>query len=148
LMKNQPLAYNKDNQEDKEPLFDTIDTLLGSLRVYADMMGAITVKSENMRNAALRGYATATDLADYLVRKNVPFRDAHEVVGLSVAYGIKQNKDLAELSLEELQQFSDQISEDVFDVLTLEGSVAARNHLGGTAPEQVKAAIKHARTKQ
>lgn len=145
LMKNQPLAYNKDNQEDKEPLFDTIDTLLGSLRVYADMMGAISVKPDNMRNAALRGYATATDLADYLVRKDVPFRDAHEVVGLSVAYGIKQNKDLAELSLEELQQFSDQISEDVFDVLTLEGSVAARNHLGGTAPEQVKKAIQQAR---
>jgi argininosuccinate lyase len=146
LMKNQPLAYNKDNQEDKEPLFDTIDTLLGSLRVYADMMTAITVKSDNMRNAALRGYATATDLADYLVRKSVPFRDAHEVVGLSVAYGIKQNKDLAELSLEELQQFSDQISEDVFEVLTLEGSVAARNHLGGTAPNQVKAAIQFARS--
>jgi argininosuccinate lyase len=146
LMKNQPLAYNKDNQEDKEPLFDTIDTLLGSLRVYADMMSAITVKPENMRNAALRGYATATDLADYLVRKNVPFRDAHEVVGLSVAYGIKQGKDLAELSLEELQQFSDHISEDVFDVLTLEGSVAARNHLGGTAPEQVKKAIELARS--
>jgi argininosuccinate lyase len=145
LMKNQPLAYNKDNQEDKEPLFDTIDTLLGSLRVYADMMSAITVKPENMRNAALRGYATATDLADYLVRKNVPFRDAHEVVGLSVAYGIKQGKDLAELSLEELQQFSDHISEDVFDVLTLEGSVAARNHLGGTAPEQVRKAIATAR---
>ncbi|OUR72523.1 argininosuccinate lyase [Methylophaga sp. 41_12_T18] len=148
LMKNQPLAYNKDNQEDKEPLFDTIDTLLGSLRVYADMMGAITVKPDNMRNAALRGYATATDLADYLVRKDVPFRDAHEVVGLSVAYGIKQNKDLAELSLEELQQFSAHISEDVFDVLTLEGSVAARDHLGGTAPKQVKAAIKQARSQQ
>ncbi|OUR65801.1 argininosuccinate lyase [Methylophaga sp. 42_25_T18] len=146
LMKNQPLAYNKDNQEDKEPLFDTIDTLLGSLRVYADMMGAITVKEDAMRNAALRGYATATDLADYLVRKNVAFRDAHEVVGLSVAYGIKHNKDLAELSLAELQQFSDQISEDVFDVLTLEGSIAARNHLGGTAPEQVKKAIRYARS--
>jgi argininosuccinate lyase len=145
LMKNQPLAYNKDNQEDKEPLFDTIDTLLGSLRVYADMMGAVSVKPDNMRNAALRGYATATDLADYLVRKDVPFRDAHEVVGLSVAYGIKQNKDLAELSLEELQQFSDHIAEDVFDVLTLEGSVAARNHLGGTAPEQVKKAVTTAR---
>ena len=145
LMKNQPLAYNKDNQEDKEPLFDTIDTLIGSLRVYADMMGAITVKPDNMRNAALRGYATATDLADYLVRKDVAFRDAHEVVGLSVAYGIKQGKDLAELSLEELQQFSDQISEDVFEVLTLEGSVAARNHLGGTAPEQVRNAITVAR---
>ena len=145
LMKNQPLAYNKDNQEDKEPLFDTIDTLLGSLRVYADMMGAISVNADSMRNAAMRGYATATDLADYLVRKDVPFRDAHEVVGLSVAYGIKHNKDLAELSLEELQQFSDQISDDVFDVLTLEGSVAARNHLGGTAPEQVKFAINVAR---
>ncbi|MCX4187982.1 argininosuccinate lyase [Methylophaga sp. OBS4] len=145
LMKNQPLAYNKDNQEDKEPLFDTIDTLLGSLRVYADMMAVITVKKDNMRQAALRGYATATDLADYLVRKGTPFRDAHEVVGLSVAYGIKHNKDLSEMSLEELQQFSDQISDDVFEVLTLEGSVAARNHLGGTAPEQVRAAIKKAR---
>jgi argininosuccinate lyase len=145
LMKNQPLAYNKDNQEDKEPLFDTIDTLLGSLRVYADMMGVITVKADNMRQAALRGYATATDLADYLVRKGTPFRDAHEVVGLSVAYGLKHNKDLSEMSLDELRQFSDQIGEDVFEVLTLEGSVAARNHLGGTAPEQVRAAIKKAR---
>ncbi|BDZ73975.1 argininosuccinate lyase [Methylophaga marina] len=142
LMKNQPLAYNKDNQEDKEPLFDTIDTLLGSLRVYADMMSVITVKADNMRQAALRGYATATDLADYLVRKGTPFRDAHEVVGLSVAYGIKHKKDLSELTLAELQQFSANIDEDVFDVLTLEGSVAARDHLGGTAPEQVKAAIK------
>ena len=147
LMKNQPLAYNKDNQEDKEPLFDTIDTLLGSLRVYADMMAAITTKPDNMRNAALRGYATATDLADYLVRKGVAFRDAHEVVGLSVAYGIKHNKDLSEMSLTELQAFSGQISDDVFDVLTLEGSVAARDHLGGTAPNQVRAAVKAARTK-
>jgi argininosuccinate lyase len=145
LMKNQPLAYNKDNQEDKEPLFDTIDTLLGSLRVYADMMAAITVKADNMRQSALRGYATATDLADYLVRKGIPFRDAHEVVGLSVAYGLKHNKDLSEMSLQELKQFSDQIEDDVFDVLTLEGSVAARNHLGGTAPEQVRAAVKRAR---
>ncbi|WP_438971242.1 argininosuccinate lyase [Methylophaga sp.] len=145
LMKNQPLAYNKDNQEDKEPLFDTIDTLLGSLRVYADMMGAITVKASNMRQSALRGYATATDLADYLVRKGTPFRDAHEVVGLSVAYAIKHQKDLSALELSELQQFSDQIDEDVFDVLTLEGSVAARDHLGGTAPRQVRAAIKRAR---
>ncbi|EMR12191.1 argininosuccinate lyase [Methylophaga lonarensis MPL] len=145
LMKNQPLAYNKDNQEDKEPLFDTIDTLLGSLRVYADMMGVIKVKKNNMRQAALKGYATATDLADYLVRKGLPFRDAHEVVGLSVAYGIRQNKDLSELSLEELRQFSDQINEDVFAVLTLEGSVAARNHLGGTAPAQVREAISFAR---
>jgi len=148
LMKNQPLAYNKDNQEDKEPLFDTIDTLLGSLRVYADMMAAISVKKDNMRNAALRGYATATDLADYLVRKGVAFRDAHEVVGLSVAYGIKHKKDLSELSLEELQSFSDQISGDVFEVLTLEGSVAARDHLGGTAPNQVRAAIRYARSQR
>ncbi len=145
LMKNQPLAYNKDNQEDKEPLFDTIDTLLGSLRVYADMMAAISVKADNMRESALRGYATATDLADYLVRKGTPFRDAHEVVGLSVAYGLKHKKDLSAMSLEELQQFSDRIEADVFDVLTLEGSVAARNHLGGTAPAQVRAAIKRAR---
>ncbi len=145
LMKNQPLAYNKDNQEDKEPLFDTIDTLLGSLRVYADMMAAITVKADNMRESALRGYATATDLADYLVRKGTPFRDAHEVVGLSVAYGIKHKKDLSAMNLEELQQFSDKIEADVFDVLTLEGSVAARNHLGGTAPAQVRTAITRAR---
>ncbi|MBE0438365.1 MAG: argininosuccinate lyase [Gammaproteobacteria bacterium] len=148
LMKNQPLAYNKDNQEDKEPLFDTIDTLLGSLRVYADMMAAITVKPDNMRTAALRGYATATDLADYLVRKGVAFRDAHEVVGLSVAYGIKHNKDLSELSLDELRSFSDQIDEDVFEVLTLEGSVAARDHLGGTAPNQVRSAIRYARSQR
>jgi argininosuccinate lyase len=148
LMKNQPLAYNKDNQEDKEPLFDTIDTLLGSLRVYADMMVAISVKADNMRNAALRGYATATDLADYLVRKGVAFRDAHEVVGLSVAYGIKHKKDLSELSLVELQSFSAQISDDVFEVLTLEGSVAARDHLGGTAPNQVRAAIRYARSQR
>ena len=145
LMKSQPLAYNKDNQEDKEPLFDTIDTLLGSLRVYADMMAAITVKPDNMRQAALRGYATATDLADYLVRKGVAFRDAHEVVGLSVAYGIKHQKDLSELTLDELQSFSPHISDDVFEVLTLEGSVAARDHLGGTAPKQVRAAIAKAR---
>lgn len=146
LMKNQPLAYNKDNQEDKEPLFDTIDTLLGSLRVYADMLVVLTVKKDNMRLAALKGYATATDLADYLVRKGVAFRDAHEVVGLSVAYAIKHQKDLSSLTLQQLQQFSDQISDDVFSVLTLEGSVAARNHLGGSAPEQVKKAIQIARS--
>jgi argininosuccinate lyase len=112
------------------------------------MMSVITLKPENMRNAALSGYATATDLADYLVRKGVAFRDAHEVVGLSVAYGIKHNKDLSEMSLEELQAFSDQISADVFDVLTLEGSVAARDHLGGTAPNQVRTAIKYARAQR
>ena len=145
LMKSQPLAYNKDNQEDKEPLFDTIDTLRGCLRAYADMVPAITPNKDQMREAAMRGYSTATDLADYAVRKGIPFRDAHEIVGKAVAYGIAQNKDLSELSLEELQQFSSIIEQDVFDVLTLEGSVNARNHLGGTAPAQVKAAIQRAR---
>ena len=145
LMKSQPLAYNKDNQEDKEPLFDTIDTLRGCLRAYADMVPAITPNKEQMREAAMRGYSTATYLADYAVRKGIPFRDAHEIVGKAVAYGIAQNKDLSELSLEELQQFSSIIEQDVFDVLTLEGSVNARNHLGGTAPAQVKAAIQRAR---
>lgn len=144
LMKSQPLAYNKDNQEDKEPLFDTLDTVQGCLRAFADMIPALEPKREVMREAARRGFATATDLADYLVRKGLAFRDAHEVVGQSVAYGVAEGKDLSEMSLGELQQFSDIISEDVFDVLTLEGSVAARNHLGGTAPEQVKAAAKRA----
>ena len=145
LMKSQPLAYNKDNQEDKEPIFDLLDTLSDCLKAYADMMPAITTRKENMLTAARKGYATATDLADYLVKKGMPFRDAHEVVGKSVAYGIEQKKDLGELSLSELQQFSDSISEDVFDVLTLEGSVAARNHIGGTAPEQVRAAAANCR---
>src|SRR5690554_4957453 len=141
LMKSQPLAYNKDNQEDKEPLFDLIDTLRDCLHAYADMMPAIKPKKENLYKAALQGYATATDLADYLVRKGIAFRDAHEIVGKSVAYGIEQKKDLSELSLAELQQFSAQISDDVFAVLTLEGSVQARNHVGGTAPAQVRAAV-------
>jgi len=141
LMKSQPLAYNKDNQEDKEPLFDTIDTVRGSLRAFADMMPAIGCKKENMYNAAKQGFSTATDLADYLVRKGMPFRDAHEVVGKSVAYGVETAKDLSEMSLDELKQFSDMITDDVFEVLTLEGSVAARNHIGGTAPEQVKLAV-------
>lgn len=145
LMKSQPLAYNKDNQEDKEPLFDVIDTLQGCLRAYADMIPAISPKKEKMREAALRGFSTATDLADYLVRQGVAFRDAHEIVGKSVAYGIQQSKDLGEMSLEELQQFSDQIQADVFEVLTLEGSVAARDHIGGTAPRQVRAAVTRAR---
>ncbi len=140
LMKSQPLAYNKDNQEDKEPLFDVIDTLKGCLKAYADMVPAIQVKAESMREAAKRGFSTATDLADYLVVKGLPFRDAHEVVGKAVGYGVAQKKDLADMSLEELQGFSDIIKEDVFDVLTLEGSVNARNHLGGTAPVQVMAA--------
>lgn len=145
LMKGQPLAYNKDNQEDKEPLFDTIDTVRGSLKVYADMMAALMVKKENMERAALQGFSTATDLADYLVRKGVPFRDAHEVVGKAVRLGVDTNRDLAEMSLEELQQFSSAIGEDVFDVLTLQGSVSARNHLGGTAPAQVREAVVRAR---
>lgn len=141
LMKSQPLAYNKDNQEDKEPLFDTIDTVLGSLRAFADMMPAIGCKKENMYNAAKQGFSTATDLADYLVRKGLPFRDAHEVVGKAVALGVETEKDLSEMTLEELQQFSDMITDDVFEVLTLEGSVAARDHIGGTAPNQVKKAV-------
>ncbi|TCS38242.1 argininosuccinate lyase [Reinekea marinisedimentorum] len=144
LMKSQPLAYNKDNQEDKEPLFDTIDTLAGSLRAFADMVPHIQAKRDNMELAAAKGYSTATDLADYLVKKGLPFRDAHEVVGESVAFGIKEGKDLSELTLEQLQAFSDLITADVFDVLTLSGSVAARDHLGGTAPNQVKAACERA----
>ncbi|MFC3152554.1 argininosuccinate lyase [Litoribrevibacter euphylliae] len=147
LMKAQPLAYNKDNQEDKEPLFDVIDTVKGCLRAYADMVPAIQVNEEAMREAARRGFSTATDLADYLVRKGMPFRDAHEVVGKSVGYGIEQGKDLSEMSLEELQQFSDTITEDVFDILTLEGSVNARDHIGGTAPAQVLAAAGRAKQK-
>ena len=147
LMKAQPLAYNKDNQEDKEPLFDIVDTLRGSLKVYADMMAALEVKRENMERAALQGFSTATDLADYLVRKGVAFRDAHEVVGKAVRYGVENGRDLAQLSLDELRRFSVAIDEDVFDVLTLEGSVAARNHPGGTAPAQVGAAIARARAR-
>ncbi len=147
LMKGQPLAYNKDNQEDKEPLFDTVDTLKGSLRVFADMMPALRVKPAAMLAAARSGFSTATDLADYLVRKGLPFRDAHEVVGRAVRHGVEQGRDLADMSLEELRGFSDRIGEDVFTVLTLEGSVAARNHIGGTAPEQVRAAIVRARTR-
>ncbi len=147
LMKSQPLAYNKDNQEDKEPLFDTVDTVLGCLRAFADMMPAITCKHDNMYKAAKQGFSTATDLADYLVRKNLPFRDAHEVVGKAVAMGVSTGKDLSELTLEELQQFSDKIETDVFEVLTLEGSVQSRNHVGGTAPEQVRKAIALARKK-
>lgn len=145
LMKGQPLAYNKDNQEDKEPLFDAIDTVMGSLRAFADMVPAIEPKRDNMREAARRGFATATDLADYLVKKGVAFRDAHEIVGKAVGYGVQTEKDLAQMSLDELRQFSDTITEDVFNVLTLEGSVNARNHVGGTAPAQVKAACERAR---
>lgn len=141
LMKSQPLAYNKDNQEDKEPLFDTIDTILGSLRAFADMVPAIQAKRDNMYRAAKQGFSTATDLADYLVVKGLPFRDAHEVVGKAVALGVETGRDLSEMALSELQGFSEIIQQDVFDVLTLEGSVAARNHIGGTAPEQVLKAV-------
>ena len=145
LMKSQPLAYNKDNQEDKEPLFDTVDNLKGSLKVFAEMIPAIRCNAEPMRQAALKGFATATDLADYLVRKGAAFRDAHEVVGKSVAYCIDKGLELADLDLAQLQDFSALIGEDVFEYLTLEGSVAARDHIGGTAPTQVRAAIKRAR---
>lgn len=145
LMKGQPLAYNKDNQEDKEPLFDVADTLLVTLQIYADMMRGVRVNTANMRQAALEGFATATDLADYLVKKGMPFRDAHEVVAFAVKRGVATQKDLAEMSLEELQTFSQMIADDVYSVLTLEGSVASRNHVGGTAPAQVRNAIQQAR---
>ncbi len=145
LMKGQPLAYNKDNQEDKEPLFDTVDNLKGCLKVFADMIPAIRCQRDAMRRAAMQGFATATDLADYLVCKGVPFRDAHEVVGKAVAFCVERGRDLSACTLEELQQFSGDIEQDVFAVLTLEGSVAARNHIGGTAPEQVRQAVARAR---
>jgi len=145
LMKSQPLAYNKDNQEDKEPLFDTIDTLKGSLRAFADMMPAVEINADAMRKAALQGFSTATDLADYLVRKGIPFRDAHEIVGKAVGLGVETGRDLSEMSLQELQQFDATIGDDVFEVLTLEGSVAARDHTGGTAPEQVRRQVAAAR---
>ena len=144
LMKSQPLAYNKDNQEDKEPLFDTIDTVLDSLRAFADMVPAVKPKVEPMREAARRGFSTATDLADYLVGLGLPFRDAHKGVGKAVAHGINTGLDLAEMDLATLQTFCSEIRQDVFDVLTLEGSIAARDHLGGTAPGQVAAAAERA----
>lgn len=144
LMKSQPLAYNKDNQEDKEPLFDAVNTVSDCLRAFADMIPAIRSRKDSMLEAATRGFSTATDLADYLVRKGIPFRDSHEIVGKSVAYGLEQGKDLSEMSLQELQQFSDTIEDDVFEVLTLQGSVAARNHIGGTAPKQVREAADRA----
>ena len=146
LMKGQPLAYNKDNQEDKEPLFDTVDTVTDTLRIFADMAGGITVKPDNMRAAALQGYATATDLADYLVKKGLPFRDAHEAVARAVRACDATGLDLSEMALADLQAFSPLIGDDVFAVLTLEGSVAARDHVGGTAPKQVRAAIARVRS--
>ena len=141
LMKGQPLAYNKDNQEDKEPLFDTVDTLKDTLRIFAEMVGGITVKPQAMEAAALRGYATATDLADYLTKKGLPFRDAHETVAHAVKSAISHNVDLSELPLSVLQQFNPGIEKDVFDALSLRGSLNARNVLGGTAPAQVRAQI-------
>jgi argininosuccinate lyase len=146
LMKSQPLAYNKDNQEDKEPLFDTVDTVQGCLRAFADMIPALRPKRDRMLESARRGFATATDLADYLVRKGLPFRDAHEVVGKAVRLGVDTGRDLAEMALGELQQFSPLIENDVFTVLTLEGSVAARDVLGGTAPNRVREAAKAAQS--
>jgi argininosuccinate lyase len=141
LMKGQPLAYNKDNQEDKEPLFDTVDTLKDTLRIFAEMVGGITVRREAMEQAALKGYATATDLADYLVKKGLPFRDAHETVAHAVKAAVSHNVDLSELPLNVLQQFNPAIDKDVYDVLSLRGSLNARNTLGGTAPAQVRAQI-------
>ena len=146
-MKGQPLAYNKDNQEDKEPLFDTVDTVIDTLRIFADMATGITVKPDAMRNAALQGYATATDLADYLVKKGLPFRDAHEAVAKAVRSCEQRACDLTELTLTQLREFSPLIEDDIFSILTLEGSVAARNHPGGTAPAQVVESIKHARNR-
>ena len=145
LMKSQPLAYNKDNQEDKEPLFDAIDTLGDCLRAMVGLLGEMTVKEAPMAAAAEAGFATATDLADYLVRRGVAFRDAHDCVGQAVAYAIGHNLKLSELSLDQLQTFNQSIADDVFEVLTLEGSVNARNHFGGTAPAQVRDAVQRGR---
>lgn len=145
LMKAQPLAYNRDNQEDKEPLFDTIDTVKASLQIYIEMLSTVTINRARMRESAMRGFSTATDLADYLVRKGVPFRDAHAIVGQAVRHGIAKNCDLTEMKLTELQQFSEAIEHDVFEVLTVEGSVASRAHLGGTAAVQVRRAVERAR---
>jgi argininosuccinate lyase len=145
LMKSQPLAYNKDNQEDKEPLFDALDTLTATLEVFAEMVPGIQVNAEAMRRAVDEGHATATDLADYLVRKGVPFRDAHEAVARAVRQAESAGLDLSKLSLAQLREFSPLIGEDVFTVLTAEGSVASRDHIGGTAPKQVRAAIERAR---
>ncbi|ABQ24447.1 argininosuccinate lyase [Geotalea uraniireducens] len=145
VMKSLPLAYNKDMQEDKEPLFDTIDTVKGSLKIFADMIREMRVNVATMRQAAAKGFSTATDVADYLVRKGMPFRDAHEVVGKSVAYCIAEKKDLPELSIEEWRSFSDKIDEDIYDAITLEASVNARRATGGTALERVKAEIERAK---
>jgi argininosuccinate lyase len=146
LMKAQPLAYNKDNQEDKEPLFDAVDTLGDALAIMTDLVASgLTANVERMREAAREGHATATDLADYLVRKGVAFRDAHEAVGQAVREAERSGRDLSQLSVDELRRFSPRVDADVFGVLTLEGSVASRDHPGGTAPARVRAAIQAAR---
>jgi len=141
LMKGQPLAYNKDNQEDKEPLFDTLDTLRDSLRALTELLPSTTFHRDRMRLEATRGYPTATDLADYLVRHGLPFRDAHEAAGHAVRLAIDQKVDLAGLTLADLKTCSPLIEKDIFPVLSLEGSLAARDHLGGTAPRQVREAV-------
>ncbi len=148
LMKGQPLAYNRDNQEDKQPLFDAIDTVSACLEVYAEMLPHIQVNREACRAAAAKGYSTATDLADYLVRKGVPFRDAHHAAGSAVAHAAKNNVDLAQVPIAELKRFSPAIEADVFEHITLEASVRARNTYGGTSPEQIRAAIARARKRQ
>ena len=147
LMKGQPLTYNKDNQEDKEPLFDAVDTIKDCLRAVRDIIAAMEPKTDRLRSAALEGFTTATDLADYLVRKGVPFRDAHGVVGRTVAHAIENDIYLHEIDLATLQSFSPAVDETVFDALTLEGSVAARDHIGGTAPTAVAAALAEARSR-
>jgi argininosuccinate lyase len=145
LMKGQPLAYNRDNQEDKEPLFDTVDTLMACLGVFKEMLGGIKVNRETMAAAARQGHVTATDLADYLVKKGTPFREAHEAVAQAVRFAETRGCELAELKLSELQRFSPAIGKDVFAALTLDGSLKSRSHIGGTAPQRVKAAIAKAR---
>ena len=145
IMKGQPLAYNKDNQEDKEPLFDSVETIYACLRIFADMVPTINTNKDNMYQSALKGYTTATDLADYLVKKGLAFRDAHDVVGRAVSYGLKERKDLSEFTIDELKNFNSLIEEDIFDVISLEGSIKARNHLGGTSPKQILIAIKTGR---
>ncbi len=148
LMKSLPLAYNKDMQEDKEPLFDTIDTVKGSLKIFADMIAQMKVRAENMRVAAARGFSTATDVADYVVRKGIPFRNAHEIVGKTVRYCIENQKDIPELTLEEFRQFSEVIDKDIYDYVTLEASVNARRATGGTAREAVEREIARARAER
>ena len=145
VMKGQPLAYNKDNQEDKEPLFDAISTVRSSLRIFVEMFPLIKTNQSVMLDSALKGYSTATDLADYLVKKGLPFRDAHEVVGKTVAFAISSGQDISELSLIDLQAFSKLIEEDIFDSISLEGSLSARNHIGGTSKVQIIKAIKIAK---